>query len=125
MEQLEGSLDDFVLKIILNHLSDPSVENNFLELRCHGTRLKTLIDDVLEERFCRVWNISDVTGAPPPSPTAFSTCRLSNFYHLVSVNGSLSSIALKHGCDVGLIRRVNNIISDHTLASRDTLYIPG
>jgi LysM domain len=122
MERLEGSLDDFLLKKILESLDD----HLLLELRCLGTRLKR-IDDILKARFCQKWKITGVSGSLPPSPTAFTTCRLGNFYrrHLVVSGENLSSIALKHGTDVSTLRRVNNIITDHTLMSRTEVYVPG
>jgi hypothetical protein len=126
MERLEGSLDDFVLKKILDSIVE--IEPKLLfELRCFGTRLKTIIDAILRDRFFLQWNISGMLGSSPPSPTAFSTCRLGNFYfcHPVLSGESLSSIALKHQTDVSTLRRVNNIISDHTLVSRTEVFVPG
>ncbi|KAG7669424.1 hypothetical protein Ndes2437B_g05593 [Nannochloris sp. 'desiccata'] len=118
------SLDDFVLKKIIDSVE---IETNLLiELRCFGTRLKTIIDAILRDRFCLRWNICGIAGGSPPSPTAFSTCRLCNFYlgHPVVSGESLSSIALKHQTDVSTLRRVNNIISDHTLVSRTEIFVP-
>lgn len=125
MEQPDGSLDDFVLRNILTNLTNQ--DHFLLELRCFGTRLRTLIDAILRDRFLEQWGISDISGSPPPSPTAFTSCRLANFYrlHPVIAGESLSTIALKHGTDVSTLRRVNNIISDHTLASRTEIYVPG
>jgi len=125
MERLEGSLDDFCIRRILDSVE---IESNLLiELRCFGTRLKSIADAILKNRFLLQWNISGISGSLPPSPTAFSTCRLSNFYlrHPVVSGESLSSIALKHQTDVSTLRRANNIISDHTLASRSEIFVPG
>ena len=126
MEQPEGCLDDFVLKAILEHLENGQ-DHLLIELRCFGTRLRTIIDALLRDKFCCTWGVSISGTILAPSPTVYTSCRLCNFYHRYSLvaNESLSSIALRFKTDVSTLRRVNNIITDHTLASRNEIYIPG
>ncbi|GAB4820538.1 hypothetical protein N2152v2_007584 [Parachlorella kessleri] len=68
----------------------------------------------------------DLVTARPPAPTCLVPVKLDHFVwrHRVSRSDSLASIAIQFGTSIPLIKRVNNIVSDHSLATRDSLYVP-
>lgn len=55
------------------------------------------------------------------------TIALASFVmlHHVQRTDTLQMLAVRYGVDVTTIKRVNNLMSDHSLHSRQHLYIPG
>jgi hypothetical protein len=81
----------------------------------------------LEARFRCKWGVGEVC-IQPPSPKAFMTAKLHNFTFAISLrpHDSIPAIALRHSCTVADLKRLNNIVgSDHILASRHYLLLPG
>ena len=121
-----ATLDDFLIAKIL---SSGFFENDFLiELRCCGTRLKHIVDTILKSRFLTKWGLNDkATNSPPPSPTAYN-CRLHNFARCHRLRQgcteSLTAIALMYNTDPSTLRRFNALISDHSLMSREEMFVP-
>lgn len=118
-------LDDYLLSHIL--AADPACVPDALlvELRALGRRFRAAADAVLLSRFLSRWGLAGV-GTPPPSPTAYlASQRHFTAAAAVAARGdTLSALALRHGTDPGTLRRLNNIISDHTLASRTEIFVP-
>lgn len=62
---------------------------------------------------------------PLPIAPALASAALANFAQSKAVRGgSLCAIAVQTGVELYTLRRVNNILSDHTLVSRDVIYVP-
>jgi hypothetical protein len=55
------------------------------------------------------------------------TAGLSSFVrqHVVLRTDTLQMLAVRHGIDVPGLKRVNNLMTDHSLHSRTHLFIPG
>jgi hypothetical protein len=55
------------------------------------------------------------------------TASLSSFVrqHVVLRTDTLQMLAVRHGIDVPGLKRVNNLMTDHSLHSRTHLFIPG
>ena len=117
------TLDDFLILNILDRIE--SSVPTLLGLRTQGSRIRSIIDCILLSRFLERWKICSV-DVEPPSPAAFN-CGLCHFVrcHTLSSSDSLSSLAVRYRTDTASLRRLNNIITDHTLASRTEIYIPG
>ncbi len=114
-------MDPPLLRNIFNHLDDLYL----LSLRIVSKEIKHIVDLILLERFAQRFGLLNVGGMAPPA--AFVVSRLHHFAHvhcLHSSRDSLSTIALRYRSDVATLRRLNNIISDHTFASRSEIVIP-
>lgn len=63
---------------------------------------------------------------PPPSPLDYARVRTDAFalYHPLRGRDSLAAIAVRYGADLPMLRRVNNVMSDHSLACRAALFVP-
>jgi len=44
--------------------------------------------------------------------------------HLIQPGETVQSLAVRHGCDLASIKRLNNIITDNSLSSRHCIYVP-
>lgn len=75
--------------------------------------------------FVSYWKILNVLGEPRQR-SFFGAATLKNFAykHDVRKGDTLPMLAVKYGVDVTTIKRANNFISDHSLFSRYSLYIP-
>eukprot|EP00850_Spirogloea_muscicola_P014185 SM000100S09412 [mRNA] locus=s100:196788:198626:+ [translate_table: standard] len=74
--------------------------------------------------FARTWGLRRVVGAP--SGTSFWRGSLSQFAwsHRVARLDSVAGLAIKYNVQLTDIRRLNNMISDHGIHSRERLLIP-
>ncbi len=90
------------------------------------SRFRLLADLLLSERFLRRWPVAGLATAPP-APTCLVPIKLEHFVvrHVVGRGDSLARIAVKHGTTVPVVKRLNNILSDHTLMTRDAIFVPG
>lgn len=81
--------------------------------------MRKLADIVLEEKFRRRWGVREV-AAPPPASPAFAATRASSFVlcHRLEGKETLAAVAVRHGCDVVALKRINNLLSDHAMYSR-------
>lgn len=59
--------------------------------------------------------------------TARQSVDLSRFVkrHELVAGDSVMGLALRYSVDVPQLKRLNNLITDHTLVSRSHIYIPG
>lgn len=59
--------------------------------------------------------------------SAVQTAAVTSFVreHVVQRADSLQMLAVRHGVTVPCLKRVNNLMSDHALHSRTSLFIPG
>lgn len=117
-------LDDYLLATILEADPDCVPDALLVQLRGMGRRLRSAADATLLSRFLSRWQLAGV-GVPPPSPTAYlASLRHFTARQTVAARDTLSALAVRHGTDTGTLRRLNNIISDHTLASRTEIFVP-
>lgn len=60
-------------------------------------------------------------------PCAMQTASVPSFVrqHAVVRTDTLQMLAVRHGIDVPTLKRVNNLMTDHSLHSRTHLFIPG
>ncbi|KAG2494445.1 hypothetical protein HYH03_007497 [Edaphochlamys debaryana] len=75
--------------------------------------------------FVRQWRLGGLLGEPR-SPSFMDSATLSHFVrrHPVCRTDTLPSLAVRHGCAVTAIKRLNNLISDHSLHSRTAVFLP-
>ncbi len=91
-----------------------------MPLQAVSSRVRALADIVLEENFKKRWGVIQV-AAPPASATAYPATRAASFvrcHRLEGKESSLAALAVKHGCDVVALKRLNNLLSDHAMFSR-------
>ncbi|EFN56056.1 hypothetical protein CHLNCDRAFT_52157 [Chlorella variabilis] len=115
-------LDDLCLLSVLRQLED---DMDVVRLRAVSSRVRKLADIVLEEKFRRRWGVREV-AAPPPASPAFAATRASSFVlcHRLEGKETLAAVAVRHGCDVVALKRINNLLSDHAMYSRSHLFVP-
>ncbi|KAJ4815241.1 peptidoglycan-binding LysM domain-containing protein [Rhynchospora pubera] len=80
---------------------------------------------MLERAFAGPWGVKRVVGTP--SSTAFWRCSsLTRFAisHRLSRGDTVAGLALKYSVQVMEIKRLNNMMSDHGIYSRQRLLIP-
>lgn len=60
-------------------------------------------------------------------PAMLQTAALASFVrqHVVLRTDTLQMLAVRHGTDVPGLKRVNNLMTEHSLHSRSHLFIPG
>ncbi|EFJ48597.1 hypothetical protein VOLCADRAFT_90728 [Volvox carteri f. nagariensis] len=69
---------------------------------------------------------SSLTPLAPPLHGRPQTATLGHFVrrHVVLRGDTLTGLAVRHGCEVTAIMRLNNLISHHSLHSREAVFIP-
>ncbi|GBF88813.1 hypothetical protein Rsub_01714 [Raphidocelis subcapitata] len=87
----------------------------------------------LEPAFLRHWGLASVSlpppgaPAPPRRPGFIETAALGSFVRAHAVAGrgdSFSSLAIRYGVTPQAIKRLNNVISDHSICSRVEIFVP-
>ncbi|KAH9616025.1 hypothetical protein KSS87_014843 [Heliosperma pusillum] len=81
--------------------------------------------DILTASFKAPWRLYDVVGNPS-SGSFWRDNRLSKFAisHRISRGDSVASLAVKYDVQVMEVKRLNNMMSDHGIYSRERLLIP-
>lgn len=81
---------------------------------------------LLHQRFLERWGAAALVGSPPPAP-ALASAQLQHFAwrHQVGAGDTLARIAVKYGTTTASVKRLNNLMTDHSLATRDAVYIAG
>eukprot|EP00877_Chromochloris_zofingiensis_P003472 jgi/Chrzof1/13125/Cz07g20230.t1 len=81
--------------------------------------------EVRRRSFLRHWRLNDCRGTARQKHF-METIALASFVmlHHVQRTDTLQMLAVRYGVDVTTIKRVNNLMSDHSLHSRQHLYIP-
>lgn len=116
-------MDPLLLRNIVDKLEDDSF---LLTLRSVSKELKHIVESILLDRFLQRFGLQNVSTLPS-SPAAYVACSLHHFARcqpLQSSHDSLSTIALRYDTELSTLRRLNNIISDHTFASRAEIFVP-
>lgn len=90
------------------------------------TTLRRLVDAQCKLRFCERWGIVDILEAPRCAPL-YLAARVSHFawQHDLGPHDTLASVALKYGCDLVVLRRYNNLMSEAGVLCRTQLFVPG
>uniref|UniRef100_A0A383VBY3 F-box domain-containing protein n=1 Tax=Tetradesmus obliquus TaxID=3088 RepID=A0A383VBY3_TETOB len=80
---------------------------------------------VRKASFIRHWQLLGVHGQPRQLQF-FETAALASFVrqHVVLRTDTLQMLAVRHGLDVPGLKRVNNLMTEHSLHSRTHLFIP-
>lgn len=75
--------------------------------------------------FLRHWQLAACCGQPKQA-AFLETAGLSSFVvqHQVSRTDTLTMLAVRHGCSVADVKRVNQLMSEHSLHSRHCVYVP-
>ncbi|KAG9141629.1 hypothetical protein Leryth_015330 [Lithospermum erythrorhizon] len=81
--------------------------------------------EMVKRAFGAPWKLKDVFGNPT-SGSFWRDCSLSKFAisHRLVRGDSVASLAVKYSVQVMDIKRLNNMMSDHGIYSRDRLLIP-
>lgn len=89
---------------------------------------RTAAAQALTESFRRHWRLASVAAADgaPRRPGFLERATLHSFAtaHKVSRSDTFASLAVRYGVDMPSIKRVNQVISDHSLYSRFVVYVP-
>jgi LysM repeat protein len=115
------ALDEFCLSNIFLHLPAAVL----LELRLASRASKQLADAILHVNFMRRWGVASIQGQPSVAALATADLRHFVFQHTVERHDTLAGIALRHNADPHVLRRINNVLSERTLASRTHIFVPG
>lgn len=81
--------------------------------------------EVRRSAFVRHWRLGSLVGELR-NPVLLESASLSHFVrrHAVQRSDSLQAVAVRYGSCVTAIKRLNNIMSDHSLHSRTEVYVP-
>ncbi|KAG2451221.1 hypothetical protein HYH02_003828 [Chlamydomonas schloesseri] len=92
---------------------------------CREWREAATSPEVRRSCFITHWRLGGLVGEPR-NPSLLDTATLGHFVsrHEVARGDSPTSLAVRYGVSVTAIKRLNNIISDHSLHSRTAVYIP-
>ena len=114
----------FVMPQALPRVSSHSQVSNHSQAT-HST-LKKHIDPFCKLVFCRRWGLVGVLEAPRCAPY-YLAARAPHFawQHDLGPRDTLASVALRYHCDMVVLRRYNNLMSEAGVACRTQLYVPG
>lgn len=92
-----------------------------------SSTFRGLADVLLLEHFLEKWGVTLDEQGHPPAPTVLPGVTQDSFVwrHTLTRGDTLPRIAIKYRTDVPTLKRRNMILSDHTLATRDCIYVPG
>ncbi|GLC41567.1 hypothetical protein PLESTB_000701200 [Pleodorina starrii] len=81
--------------------------------------------EVRRAAFMQHWRLAGLVGEPR-NPSLFDTAGLGHFVrrHAVARGDTLTGLAVRHGCGVTAIMRLNNLITHHSLHSREAVFLP-
>ncbi|GIL55094.1 hypothetical protein Vafri_10711 [Volvox africanus] len=81
--------------------------------------------EVRRAAFMKHWRLAGLVGSAR-NPTILDTAALGQFVrrHVVCRGDTLTGLAVRHGCEVTTIMRLNNLISYHSLHSRENVFLP-
>eukprot|EP00198_Chlamydomonas_reinhardtii_P002777 XP_001692113.1 predicted protein [Chlamydomonas reinhardtii] len=81
--------------------------------------------EVRRSCFMTHWRLGGLVGEPR-NASLLDTATLGHFVsrHEVARGDSPTSLAVRYGVSVTAVKRLNNLISDHSLLSRSAVYIP-
>ncbi|GIM03592.1 hypothetical protein Vretimale_8315 [Volvox reticuliferus] len=82
--------------------------------------------EVRRAAFMQHWRLAGLVGSAR-NPMILDTAALGHFVrrHVVRRGDTLTGLAVCHGCEVTTIMRLNNLISYHSLHSREDVFLPG
>ncbi|KAF3785658.1 F-box protein [Nymphaea thermarum] len=112
-----------VLRCILERL--PLADLARAACVCRIWRVGASDQEIVSRSFRSPWKLKEIVGRP--SSTAFwRDNRLDRFAisHRIQRGDTVASLAVKYGVQVMEIKRLNNMISDHGMYSRERLLIP-
>ncbi|KAJ3672965.1 hypothetical protein LUZ60_006339 [Juncus effusus] len=112
-----------LLRSILERLNAPDLARSACV--CRLWRIIASDRSMLERSFAAPWGVKFIVGIP--SSTAFWRCSSLNRFaisHKIARGDSIARLALKYSVQVTDIKRLNNMMSDHGIYSRDRLLIP-
>lgn len=100
-------------------------DEDLVALRAVSRGVKDVVEGILHRRFLERWGVTAVEGPLPPGPV-LAACKLRHWAvrHHLKPRQSLASVALAYNVDTHILRRCNNVMSEHTLASRDHVFVP-
>ncbi|GIL82764.1 hypothetical protein Vretifemale_11689, partial [Volvox reticuliferus] len=81
--------------------------------------------EVRRAAFMQHWRLAGLVGSAR-NPMILDTAALGHFVrrHVVRRGDTLTGLAVCHGCEVTTIMRLNNLISYHSLHSREDVFLP-
>mmetsp|Transcript_34368 Transcript_34368/g.76316 ORF Transcript_34368/g.76316 Transcript_34368/m.76316 type:complete len:327 (+) Transcript_34368:93-1073(+) len=121
----EGQLDNCCLGLVLSLLTPRDLAR--VQVVSRQFQEVCSCEEVRRASFMSTWGVAGIVGYDERSwqfLQSISSPRSFVRRHPVVPSDSLQRIAVQHGADLTAIKRLNNIISDHSCASRRIMYIP-
>eukprot|EP00879_Flechtneria_rotunda_P004941 GHRR01005215.1.p1 GENE.GHRR01005215.1~~GHRR01005215.1.p1 ORF type:complete len:254 (+),score=72.86 GHRR01005215.1:157-918(+) len=112
-----------VLPLVLS-LAEP---NSLAIVRTVSRVFKEVASDpqVRRAAFVHHWGLRGCLGKPrQPQFLETATLLCFAYQHMVQHADSLQMLAVRYGTDLPMLKRVNNLMTDHSLHSRTHLFIP-
>uniref|UniRef100_A0A9I9CIT9 Lipoxygenase n=1 Tax=Cucumis melo TaxID=3656 RepID=A0A9I9CIT9_CUCME len=112
-----------ILRLIFEHLSIPDLARSSCVCRLWHSVASD--QEIVAGAFKAPWKVKDVVGKPSSWSFWRDNC-LGKFAisHRILRGDSLASLAVKYSVQVTDIKRLNNMMSDHGIYSRERLLIP-
>jgi len=94
-------------------------------IKAVSQRWRNLAEEVAPLMFLQQWHLAAVCGKPR-SQRFYMVSDLSSFVHEHKCGclDTLSAVAVRYSSDVHTIKRVNNLISENALFSRERIFVP-